>query len=181
VTTGPDETVGTRPGDDPDARFIVVDGRRWRATDPWIPEALRTELVHELMAARRAVKQARSTEPATGSARRRVHEAKVALGERGAPWWEPASAEDRSARVAAAIRALLRHRRPDATVCPSEVARVVAGDQWRASLDQVRGIARFLAVQNELVVRQRGEVVDAEEAKGPIRYGRGSRFPDPSP
>ena len=181
MTAGPEEAVGSPPGDDQDARFIVADGRRCRATDPSIPETLRAELVHELMAARRAVEQARGSEPATSSARRRVHEAKVALGERGAAWWEPASSEDRSARVAAAIRALLRRRRPDATICPSEVARVVAGDQWRPSLDQVRSIARFLADDDELVVRQRGEVVDAEEAKGPIRYGRGSRFPDPGP
>lgn len=31
----------------------MVDGRRWRATDPSIPEPLRQELVNELMAARR--------------------------------------------------------------------------------------------------------------------------------
>ncbi|WP_258934323.1 hypothetical protein [Nesterenkonia pannonica] len=39
-----------------DGRHIVVDGRRWRASDPSIPEKLRSELVKELMAARRLVK-----------------------------------------------------------------------------------------------------------------------------
>lgn len=34
-------------------RWIVIDGRRWRATDPSIPEPLRQELVNNLMAARR--------------------------------------------------------------------------------------------------------------------------------
>ena len=35
--------------------FIEIDGRRWRATDPAIPEPFRKELVDELMRARRAV------------------------------------------------------------------------------------------------------------------------------
>ena len=61
----------------PDGRYIVVDGRRWRATDPSIPEALAAELRSELMAARRAVG---AREP---DARARVQDAKVALGERG--------------------------------------------------------------------------------------------------
>lgn len=33
----------------------MVGGRRWRASDPSIPEALRQELVDELMGARRAL------------------------------------------------------------------------------------------------------------------------------
>jgi len=75
----------------PDGRYVVIDGRRWRASDPRLPEARRQELVDELMAARRAVGAAkRSGDPdAERHARARVHEAKVALGERGRPWWEP--------------------------------------------------------------------------------------------
>ncbi|WP_354702498.1 hypothetical protein [Paraconexibacter sp. AEG42_29] len=74
----------------PDGRYIVVDGRRWRTSDPGLPEARRTELVGELMDARRAVAAARRAddEDAEREARSRVHAAKVALGERGAPWWE---------------------------------------------------------------------------------------------
>ena len=67
----------------PDGRYLIVSGRRWRATDPAIPEPLRQELVNELMAARRLVR----SDPDT--ARPRVQDAKVALGERGEPWWEP--------------------------------------------------------------------------------------------
>jgi hypothetical protein len=75
----------------PDGRYVVVDGRRWRASDPRLPEARRRELVDELMAARRAVGAARRAgdEEAERAARDRVHAAKVALGERGTPWWEP--------------------------------------------------------------------------------------------
>lgn len=75
----------------PDGRYIVVDGRRWRASDPRLPEERRQELINELMDARRAVAAAKraSDEEAERAARARVHAAKVALGERGKPWWEP--------------------------------------------------------------------------------------------
>ena len=74
----------------PDGRYIVVNGRRWRASDPNLPEERRRELVAELMSARRAVKAATAggDENAERAARERVHAAKVALGERGTPWWE---------------------------------------------------------------------------------------------
>jgi hypothetical protein len=73
----------------PDGRYIVVDGRRWRASDPGLPEPRRRELVGELMAARRAVGTAQRAGDADAAraARDRVHAAKVALGERGTPWW----------------------------------------------------------------------------------------------
>jgi topoisomerase IA-like protein len=74
----------------PDGHYVVIDGRKWRATDPSIPEERRKELVSELMAARRAVGQAKRERDraAEKAARARVHAAKVALGERGRPWWE---------------------------------------------------------------------------------------------
>ncbi len=54
-------------------------------------------LRHELMSARRAVGAAmRLGDPeAERAARDRVHRAKVALGERGTPWWEQSDAERR--------------------------------------------------------------------------------------
>jgi hypothetical protein len=81
----------TDPERTPDGRYIVVDGRRWRASDPRLPEERRQELVNELMEARRAVGAAKRAGDAEAerAARARVHAAKVALGERGKPWWEP--------------------------------------------------------------------------------------------
>jgi hypothetical protein len=69
---------------------VVIDGRRWRATDPSIPYERRRELVSELMSARRAVGAAKRAGDAAAErrARDRVHAAKVALGERGPKWWE---------------------------------------------------------------------------------------------
>lgn len=73
-----------------DGRYLVVKGRRWRATDPAIPEEAAAELRRSLMDARRAVGAAlRAQDPvAERQARDRVQRAKVALGERGTPWWE---------------------------------------------------------------------------------------------
>ena len=73
-----------------DERWIVIDGRRWRRSDPSLPEERRKELVSELMSARSAVGHAKrkGDEKAERAARDRVHAAKVALGERGPKWWE---------------------------------------------------------------------------------------------
>ena len=85
----------------PDGRYIVIDGRRWRATDPDIPEARRDELTRALMAWRREVRRTRGTEQEAAS-RAGVQAAKVALGERGTPWWEQ-SEEERQARWTAEV------------------------------------------------------------------------------
>ena len=82
----------------PDGRWVVVDGRRWRATDPAIPDDVATELRRRLMAARRDVGAALRAGDADAerSARARVHAAKTALGERGTPWWEQTDDERRA-------------------------------------------------------------------------------------
>lgn len=113
-----------------------IRGRRWRVSDPRIPEHLRRRLVDELMAARRAVRDAAG--PAEErAARDRVQDAKVALGERGLRWWsaapDPDGQRDRTLR---ARRALARtgEAPPDqvAEVVSAPVAQVAAtlrGDQ----------------------------------------------------
>lgn len=79
----------------PDGRYLLIGGRRWRAADPAIPDARRVELTETLMAWRREVRRAKGSdeEPA---ARAGVHAAKIALGERGAPWWEQSDEERRT-------------------------------------------------------------------------------------
>lgn len=84
------------PEHTPDGRYVVVDGRRWRATDPAIPEERRAELTRILMAWRREVRRTRDT-PEEQRSRAGVQAAKVALGERGRPpWWEQTDAERRA-------------------------------------------------------------------------------------
>ncbi|MEI2430899.1 hypothetical protein RDV84_14345 [Lysobacter yananisis] len=71
----------------PDGRYIVVKGRLWRATSPHLSVAQKTQAVGDLMAARRAVAAAAGRADALREARRRVDQAKRALGERGPVWW----------------------------------------------------------------------------------------------
>ena len=74
----------------PDGRYFVVRGRLWRMSDPALDPGTRAALVTELMSARRAVRAARAHGDADArqAARVRVDAAKVALGERGDPWWD---------------------------------------------------------------------------------------------
>ena len=141
-----------------DAHYFVVNGRRWRKTDLDIPEKLRAELVKELMAARRIRDRAR------------LQDAKVALGERGAKWWEEASVEAYRERLSAAIRALLRARPATSSICPSDAARIAGGRHWRALLPQAREVARDAARAGEIVVTQRAKKLDPDaEWRGPVR------------
>jgi hypothetical protein len=73
----------------PDGRYFVMDGRLWRRSNPALGPRQRQLLVEALMRARREVGLAlrASDRAAEQQARRRVHQAKVALGERGPPWW----------------------------------------------------------------------------------------------
>ena len=86
----------------------VIKGRRWRVSDPALDDHIRQHLVDELMDARRAVKAALQSPDADDEvvARARVHDAKVALGERGGRWWEPMSPSEETERVDAFIRAI---------------------------------------------------------------------------
>lgn len=84
-----DDLTKAKPLVTPDGRYIVVRGRLWRASNPALPDETRTELVHDLAAARREVKAA-LRHPDTerlAAARAAVDRAKIALGERGPPWW----------------------------------------------------------------------------------------------
>jgi hypothetical protein len=73
----------------PDGRYFVVRGRLWRRANPNLPIDQRDALVRELMAARRAVKEAQKSGKAEelALARKAVDTAKIALGERGPVWW----------------------------------------------------------------------------------------------
>lgn len=73
----------------PDGSYFVVRGRLWRVARPGLGEQERSELVKRLMAARRAVRDAKAdTDPqAEAAAHRKGDAAKRALGERGPVWW----------------------------------------------------------------------------------------------
>jgi hypothetical protein len=154
-----------------DGHWIVIDGRRWRVTDPAIPSALRSELVAALMDARRAVARHLRVRDQAGvaAARQRVGDAKVALGERGAPWWEVPTELNRHGRLTAAMRTLA-HRRAPKTTCPSDAARVAGGPSWRSYMLEARAVATELAVRGEIDVIQRNEIIDPlSRWHGPVR------------
>ena len=89
---------------DDDDHWLVINGRRWRRTDPELPADLVEALKSHLGRGRSAVGVSRRAgdEAATVAARKRVGLAKHGLGERGPRWWET-PVDD---RIAAARHAL---------------------------------------------------------------------------
>ncbi|MCE9574974.1 MAG: DUF2256 and DUF3253 domain-containing protein [Deltaproteobacteria bacterium] len=80
------------------------------------------------------------------------------------------------AAYAEAIVALLAARVPEASICPSEVARTLDPEAWRDRMADVRAAALRLARAELVVVTQGPAIVDALTARGPIRLRRGPRF-----
>ena len=74
----------------PDGRYIVVRGRLWRATRPDLSDDENARLRRDLGQARSDVRRAKLADDNAlmKNARRRVHAAKVSLGERGPVWWD---------------------------------------------------------------------------------------------
>lgn len=173
----------------PDRRYFVVRGRLWRASNPALSVGEHERFTRELMAARRAVGAAlkRGDEDALRLARRRVDAAKISLGERGPVWWGDGTPDLNRRMVAnteyrdwwrsvgeirASIRELLSERADSATVCPSEVARAVKPQGWRALMPLVRDVAREMAREGDVVVTQKGKPLPLDEAwRGPVRFG----------
>ncbi|MFB2585202.1 biopolymer transporter Tol [Herbiconiux liukaitaii] len=87
-----------------DERWLVIGGRRWRRTDPSLPEDVVMALKSHLGRGRSGVGAAKrhGDEPAVAASRERVGLAKHGLGERGPYWWE----EPVAARLARAHEAL---------------------------------------------------------------------------
>jgi len=81
------ETADDRYPHTPDGRYFVVRGRLWRLSNPDLDPQAREHLVKELMAARRAIRNARDAPETLARIRARVDAAKQALGERGPVWW----------------------------------------------------------------------------------------------
>lgn len=72
----------------------------------------------------------------------------------------------------AKILELLSQRAPTSTICPSDAARAVGGDTWRELMGPARAAAGRLVAAEAVEITQKGEVVDLERARGPIRIRR---------
>ena len=78
-------------------------------------------------------------------------------------------------QLEATILDLLAQRARTSTICPSDAARAVGGDDeetWRDLMEPARRAARRLVDRGEVVITQAGTVVDPSTAKGPIRIRR---------
>ena len=76
------------------------------------------------------------------------------------------------ADLESAITDLLAARGQGTTICPSEAAKQVGGDDWRDLMEPARRAARRLVDAGEVQITQAGHVVDPSTAKGPIRIRR---------
>ena len=65
------------------------------------------------------------------------------------------SSDNNEAREA--ILKLLSERSADKTICPSEAARAISGDHWRDLMPTVHAVARALAEEAIVELRQGGE------------------------
>lgn len=76
-------------------------------------------------------------------------------------------------QLESAILSLLAAR--GGTICPSEAARAVGGEDeelWRALMEPARRAARRLVASGAVEITQSGRVVDPSTARGPIRIRR---------
>ena len=75
-------------------------------------------------------------------------------------------------RLESTILDLLAQRAVTSTICPSDAARAVGGDDeetWRGLMEPARRAARRLVDRGEVVITQGGKVVDPSTARGAIR------------
>ena len=80
------------------------------------------------------------------------------------------AAASEPARIEEALMALVQKRGPDASACPSDVARALSPDHWRALMPQVREAASRLAQQGKIEIAQGGKAVSSMGPwAGPIR------------
>lgn len=70
-----------------------------------------------------------------------------------------------------AIMSLLAGKPRTGTICPSEAAKAVGGDDWESLGEPARAAARRLSTGGRVVITQGGRTVDPSTAKGPIRIG----------
>lgn len=78
---------------------------------------------------------------------------------------------DADAAIARAILELCAARGPEKSICPSEAARRLWPEGWRARLDEVRRVGAALAADGRIDITQKGVRAPPDAPlRGPIRY-----------
>jgi hypothetical protein len=78
--------------------------------------------------------------------------------------------------IAGVMFTLLQSRAEHATICPSEVARVLEPVHWRPLMPQIRALAEALARAGRVELRQRGKVIAPfSRIRGPLRIALSRR------
>lgn len=70
----------------------------------------------------------------------------------------------------------LAARAETSSICPSEVARDLSGDDWRDLMEPVRQAAGQLVEPGVVVITQGDQTVDLATVTGPIRIRRGPQW-----
>lgn len=69
-----------------------------------------------------------------------------------------------------AILAKVRQRGLEKTICPSEVARALGGEDWRSLMAEVRSVGIALVEEGKIQITQKGNEVNPHHVTGPIRF-----------
>ncbi|MCH8611917.1 DUF3253 domain-containing protein [Arsenicicoccus dermatophilus] len=92
----------------------------------------------------------------------------------------PRTSPGERATVAETILRQLAARSPDASICPSEVARALWPDDWRPRMAEVRAVAAVLVEQGQVVATRGPDAVDVLAPGGPVRLRRGPGWIGPA-
>jgi len=111
----------------PDRRYFVIRGRLWRLSNPGLNPEIHERLVGELMAGRRAVRDAAGSQERI-AARLKVDAAKKALGERGRVWWDDGAPDYNRCLVVDTPYAAWFNQSSD---CPTSISATDGGSRRR--------------------------------------------------
>ena len=145
-----------------------------------MPDKLRAQLLTLLANLEKEVEQAKrlSDHERELQALAEVMDVRIALGMAEETTKKAGGNTSTVRRIKSTIFSFLRHRDVESSICPSEVARVVApSDAWRDIMPDVRSVAVELAAADVLIISRGKEMLDPRNlGKGPIRLRRGASF-----
>ncbi|MGM9478070.1 DUF3253 domain-containing protein [Pedobacter sp. GSP4] len=76
---------------------------------------------------------------------------------------------EQGSAIAEKIILLAMERGASKSICPSEIARFLFPDDWRAHMGEVVASAIELERQGKIMITQKGVPVDPVQIRGPIR------------